>query len=352
MQATVLETKIEARPHTAPLTLAGAICSVAGIGYYLPENILTNEHFVATVDTSNEWIVERTGIHGRHAAAPEEATSDLSYLAASAALADAKMSASDLDLILLATSTGDSPVPATACYLQARFGCKGVPSMDVAAGCSGFGYALQLAAGAVKSGLHRRVLVVGADCLTRITNYADRQSCILFGDGAGAAVVARHDAPGSQMDVLYSDIGADGSAADLIRIVAGGSRHPASAKSVAASQHTMELKGREIYKVAVRQMTECVRKAADTLGISPADFDLVIPHQANARIIESVGHQLDVKPDRLVIDIAETGNTAAASIPIALCRARSRGLTRSGQLIIVIGFGAGTTWACQVFRMR
>jgi 3-oxoacyl-[acyl-carrier-protein] synthase-3 len=196
--------------------------------------------------------------------------------------------------------------------------------------------------------MHERILVVGADCLTRITNYADRQSCILFGDGAGAAVVA----PGGSMEVIYSNIGADGTATDLIRVQAGGSRLPASMATVDAAQHTLELRGREVFKAAVRQMSDCIRRAAATLGITPADFDLIIPHQANARIIEAVGTQLNADPSKLLIDVGEIGNTAAGSIPLALARAQKAGRVQPGQLIATVGFGAGVAWACQVIHVR
>lgn len=335
---------IQSRLHALP----GALCSIAGLGHYLPERILTNDELALTVDTSDAWIMERTGIRGRHCAAPDEATSDMAYHAAVDALADAGVTPDSLDLILLATSTPDTPVPSTASYLQARLGCLGTPSMDVAAGCAGFGYALQMGAAAVKSGMHRRVLVVGADTLTRITNYTDRQSCILFGDGAGAAVIGQR----GRFDVIYSDIGADGSCAHLIRVPAGGSRMPASIESVSTSGHTLELHGREVFKAAVLRMAECIRKAAAAVGVAPADFDLVIPHQANARIIEAVGRQLDVAAERLVIDMIETGNTAAASIPVALGRARERSSLQPGQLVAMVGFGAGTAWACQVLLVR
>lgn len=328
--------------------LPSSLCAIAGLGHFLPQQILTNAHLAETVDTSHEWIVERTGIHGRHRAAQDEATSDLSYKAARQALDDAELSPSDLDLILLATSTPDQPVPSTACYLQARLGCTGVPACDIAAGCSGFGYALQMAAASVKSGLHKRVLVVGADCLTRITNYADRQTCILFGDGAGAVVVSKS----GFMEVLHSEIGADGSAAGLIQIRAGGSREPACAASVAGLRHTLELQGREVFKVAVRQMVDSIRRAATAIGIGVQDFDLVIPHQANARIIESVVKHLGAAPERVIIDLADTGNMASASIPVALGRAREAGRLKPGQLVVVVGFGAGTTWACQVFKVN
>ncbi|GJQ28480.1 MAG: 3-oxoacyl-[acyl-carrier-protein] synthase 3 [Phycisphaerae bacterium] len=328
--------------------LPAALCAIAGLGHYLPDRIITNDELAQTVDTSDQWIMERTGISGRRCAAPEEATSDMAHRAALEAMADAGVTAEDLDLILLATSTPDTPVPSTACYLQARLGCGGVPAMDIAAGCSGFGFALQMAAASVKSGLHRTVLVVGADTLTRITNYADRQSCILFGDGAGAAVVA----PTGRFDVIYSSIGSDGSGTGMIRVRAGGSRTPASLDSVATAGHTLELHGREVFKAAVLRMSDCIRKAASAIGVRPGDFDLVIPHQANARIIEAVGRQLDVPPERLLSDIRETGNTAAASIPIALGRADRASPLAPGKLVCIVGFGAGLAWACQVLLVR
>jgi 3-oxoacyl-[acyl-carrier-protein] synthase-3 len=335
----------------APVTsrfasLPASLCSILGLGHYLPSRVLTNDELALTVDTSDQWIVERTGIRGRHCAAPNEATSDMARLAALRALEDAQLAPSDLDLILFATSTPDTPVPSTACHLQAALGCSGVPAMDINAGCAGFGYAMQLAASSIRGGLHQRVLVIGADTLTRITNYADRQSCILFGDGAGAAVVGAR----GRYDVIYSEIGADGTGADLIRVPAGGSRTPASLESVTTAGHTLELHGREVFKAAVLRMAECLRRAAKGVGVQPSDFDVVIPHQANARIIEAVGRQLDIGPERLVVDIGETGNTASASIPIALERAR--GGLRPGQLVAVVGFGAGLAWACQVLLVR
>lgn len=338
-------------PLTAPTSAFATrvpLCAIAGLGQYLPETILTNETLSQTVETTDKWIVERTGIRERRRADVGEATSDLALRAAVQALDDAGIAAADLDLVVLATSTADSPVPATGCRLQAKLGCRYVPAVDVSAGCAGFGYALHMVAGLVKSGMHKRVLVVGADCLTRITNYADRQSCILFGDGAGAAVIA----PGGHIEVIYSDIGADGSAADLIRVQAGGSRMPASMATVDAAQHTLELRGREVFKVAVRQMCDCLRKAARELGISTADFDLIIPHQANARIIEAVGSLLNADPAKLLIDVGEIGNTAAASIPLALARAKAAGLLQPGQLVAAVGFGAGISWACQVMTIH
>ena len=325
-----------------------ALCSIAGLGEYLPESVLTNDQLASQLDTTDAWIVERTGIRERHCADAAEATSDLALRAATEALADAGVGASELDLILLATSTADSPVPATACHLQAKLGSLGVPAMDVSAGCSGFGYALHVASGLVRAGMHRRVLVVGADCLTRITNYADRQTCILFGDGAGAAVIS----PDGFLDVIYSDIGADGTSADMIRVQAGGSRKPACNATVDASLHTLELRGREVFKAAVRQMSDCLIRAAEVIGVRTTDFDLIIPHQANARIIDAVGVQIGADPARLINDVSGIGNTAAGSIPLALTRARKAGLVKDGQLVALVGFGAGTAWACQVIAVR
>lgn len=322
--------------------------SISGLGTFLPANRLTNDYFANRLDTSDQWIVERTGIHERRQADAGDATSDLACRAARAALQDAGLTPSGLDLIILATSTADSPVPATACHLQAKLDAKDAAAMDLSAGCSGFGYAMHVGVGLIRAGMHRRVLVVGADCLTRVTNYADRQSCILFGDGAGAAVL---EAQG-HMDVIYSDIGADGSAADLIRILAGGSRRPATVETVGTALHALELRGREVFKAAVRQMSVSIAKAASALGIRPTDFDLIIPHQANARIIEAVGSQLEADPQRLLIDVAGTGNTAAASIPLALASAREAGRLRVGDRVAMVGFGAGTAWACQVLQIK
>lgn len=328
--------------------LPRALCSIAGLGQYLPERVITNEEISKRVDTTDEWIVERTGIRGRRCAAPDEATSDMAYKAAVEAMKDAGVGPRDLDLILLATSTPDTPVPSTACHLQVKLGCGSVPAVDVGAGCAGFGFALQMAAGAVKSGLHKRVLVVGADLLTRITNWSDRQSCILFGDGAGAAVVASR----GRYDVLFSEVGSDGTGAGMIMMRGGGSRLPATQESVASGAHWLELMGREVFKAAVLRMSDSLRRAATAVGVKTSDFDLVIPHQANARIIDAVGRQLGVPPERLVSNMSDTGNTAAASIPIALHRAERSVELKPGQLVAIVGFGAGLAWACQVLQVR
>jgi 3-oxoacyl-[acyl-carrier-protein] synthase-3 len=320
--------------------------SIEGLGHYLPDGTVTNRDLESLVDTSDQWITDRTGIRSRHRAGSSQATSDLAIEAARAALADAGIGAEDLDLILLATATADAPVPASASLVQHALGARHVGAMDLNAGCSGFLYALHTADAFVRSGAAKRVLVIGSETLTRVTDYSDRRTCILFGDGAGACVVGTE----GRLDVLYSSVGCDGSQADLIRIPAGGSRHPASAETVEGHQHYLQLDGSRVFKQAVRRMVESAREGLDAIGATESDISWVIPHQANARIVGAVGEQLEIAVPRLVNDIAETGNTSAASVPIALWRARSTGAFKEGELILLLAFGAGLTWGCQILR--
>lgn len=338
--------------------------AIAGLSYYLPEDVITNADLAAMVDTSDQWIIERTGIRARHRAASGQATSDLALHAAQRALARAGISPQHLDMIIVATATPDSPVPAVSCLLQEMLGANATPAMDLGAGCSGFLFALHTAACFVRAGAARRVLVVGAETLTRVTDYSDRRSCILFGDGAGAAVVAALDAsepgveanrgtpPGDRLELLYSSLGTDGQLANLIEIPGGGSRLPASEATVRDHLHFLRLDGTAVFKQAVRRMSEAARDALRRLDLTPDDIDWLLPHQANARIITAVGEHTGIAPDRAMLDMAETGNTSAASIPITLGRARERGRLREGQRIMMLAFGAGLTWACQVWRVR
>ena len=332
--------------------------SITGFSYYLPKDVITNADLTKILDTSHEWIVERTGIHLRHRAAAQEATSDLGLVAARGALERAGITPAELDLILVATATPDSPVPATSCLLQARLEAWQAPAMDLNAGCSGFLYALHTAACFVRAGAAQRVLVVGAETLTRVTDYSDRRSCILFGDGAGAAVVAATaaapaaDVAPTRLELLFASLGTDGSAADLISIPAGGSRHPASEKTVQSREHFLRLDGTAVFRQAVRRMSEAAREALDALGLAPGDVDWLLPHQANARIVLAVAEQTGIDPSRAMLDMAETGNTSAASIPITLGRAQESGLLKPGQRILMLAFGAGLTWGCQVWRVQ
>lgn len=322
--------------------------SIAGLGHYLPPTMITNRDLEQMLDTSDQWITSRTGIRSRRRAGEAQATSDLAIEASHAALADAGISAEEIDLVLLATATPDAPVPATASLVQHALGAHNAGAMDINAGCSGFLYGLHTASSFVRSGFARRVLLIGSETLTRVTDYADRRTCVLFGDGAGACVVAAD----GQMELIHSSIGCDGSQRDLIRIPAGGSRTPTSAATVADRQHYLQLDGKRVFRHAVRRMVEAARNALKEVGLEASDVSWVIPHQANARILTAVGEEVGIAVPRVVNDIAETGNTSAASVPIALNRARCAGAFESGQLIMLLAFGAGLTWACQILRYQ
>lgn len=334
--------------------------NVTGYSYYLPDEVITNDDLARTVDTSDKWILERTGIRSRHRAAKEQATSDLAIAAAIPALERANLTPADLDTIIVATATPDSPVPAVACVVQCGLKATNAAAMDVGAGCSGFLYALHTAACFVRAGAAHRVLVVGAETLTRVTDYGDRRSCILFGDGAGAAVVTSPEAGAAStlprssdgLELLYSSLGTDGELANLIEIPAGGSRHPASEATVRDRGHYIRLDGQAVFRQAVRRMAEAASEALEATGFKPQDVDWILPHQANARIITAVAEQVGVPLERAMLDMAETGNTSAASIPITLGRARESGQLAAGQLILMLAFGAGLTWACQIWRVR
>ncbi len=334
--------------------------NVVGYSYYLPDEVITNADLARTVDTSDEWILARTGIRSRHRAAKEQATSDLAIAAARPALERANITPAQLDTILIATATPDSPVPAVSCVVQAGLGATGAAAMDVGAGCSGFLFALHTAACFVRAGAAHRVLVIGAETLTRVTDYGDRRSCILFGDGAGAAVVTSPEAgaectiPRSSdgLELIYSALGTDGLMADLIKIPAGGSRNPASEATIRDRQHYLRLDGQAVFRQAVRRMAEAAGEALEATGLTPSDIDWILPHQANARIVVAVAEQTGIPPERAMLDMAETGNTSAASIPITLGRARESGQLAAGQLILMLAFGAGLTWACQIWRVR
>ncbi|MEZ6233307.1 MAG: beta-ketoacyl-ACP synthase III [Phycisphaerales bacterium] len=333
--------------------------SVSGFGYYLPEGVITNADLARMVDTSDQWIIERTGIRSRHRAASDQATSDLAVHASRRAMEKASVRPMDLDMILVATATPDTPVPATSCLVQRELGAWRSAAMDVGAGCTGFLYAMHTASCFVRAGAARRVLVVGAETLTRVTDYADRRSCILFGDGAGAAVVTSPEIavhtprkPDLRLDLLYTALGADGREAALIDIPSGGSRRPASEQTVRDREHFLRLDGTAVFRQAVRRMAEAAREGLEATGLRPEDIDWILPHQANARIIASVADQVGIDPSRAMLDLAETGNTSAASIPITLGRARDSGSLKDGQRILMLAFGAGLTWAGQIWQVR
>jgi 3-oxoacyl-[acyl-carrier-protein] synthase-3 len=320
--------------------------AVAGLGSVLPDRVVPNAEFERLVDTSDEWIRDRTGIGERHFAAEGEATSDLAVRAGRDALETAGVAPEQLDLIVCATLTPDTPIPAASVWVQRKLGIA-APAFDLNAACAGFSYALSTATAFVESGQAETVLVIGAEILSRVMDFTDRTTCVLFGDGAGAVVLRRSETPG----VLGSVLGADGTAAELLIIPAGGSAEPASHGSVDARDHTIRMpRGRDVFKRAVVEMANACRQLLDKSGYTADDVDVLIPHQANARIMVAVAERLGIGLDRAVVDVETVGNTSAASIPIALDRAWRAGRIRVGDLVLLTSFGAGLAWGANLIR--
>jgi len=322
---------------------------VTGLGMAVPAGVMTNDDFAKFLDTNDEWITQRTGIRQRHIVGEGESTATLSSAAAKRALADAGLDASKLDLILVATVSPEMVFPATACFVQAELGVSGIPAFDISAACSGFVYAMTVGAKFIECGMYKRVLVIGAETLSRFSDYTDRGSCILFGDGAGAAVLEATD--DLSLGLQYSCLFADGAGWDFIHVPAGGSRQVASAATVEGRQHYIKMKGREVYKFAVEKMQWLLEDCMRACGLGVEDVDLVVPHQVNSRIIESATAKLAFPPEKVYVNIDRYGNTSAASIPLALCEAKSAGRVRAGSAVVMVAFGAGLTWAGAVVRM-
>jgi 3-oxoacyl-[acyl-carrier-protein] synthase-3 len=320
--------------------------TIAGLGSVLPDRVVPNEFFESLVQTSDEWIRERTGIRERRFAAEGEVTSDLAAEASRRALETSGMSAEQLDLIVCATLTPDTPIPATAVWVQRKLGVT-TPAFDVNAACAGFSYAFSTGAAFIESGQAESVLVIGAEVLSRVMNFTDRTTCVLFGDGAGAVVLRPSASPG----VIGSVLGSDGSAAEILIIPAGGTAKPASHETVDAREHTIWMpNGREVFKRAVVEMANACRQLLEKSGFVPDDVAVLIPHQANARIMVAVVERLGIGPDRAVVDVETVGNTSAASIPIALDRAWRAGRVREGDLVLLTSFGAGLSWGANLIR--
>ena len=323
---------------------SGRPVSITGLGCYAPERVLTNDELAKTVETSDEWIQTRTGIRERRIAAPDEATSDLCLPAAEAALADAAVKGSEIDLVIVATITADMPFPSTAAILASRLGAANAAAYDLSAGCTGFVYAITQGYSAIAAGLARRVLVVGADTLSRIVDWSDRATCVLFGDGAGAVVLERVEAGGFHV----FELGADGAGGMELFMPAGGSRRPANAETVAAREHYVKMNGREVYKFATRVLPSSARAVLEASERSIADIDLYVPHQANLRIIEHAAKKLGIEKERVFVNVDRYGNTSSASIPLALCEARAEGRLKDGTLVLMTGMGSGLTWGSSV----
>ncbi|MEK5237025.1 beta-ketoacyl-ACP synthase III [Paenibacillus sp. FSL L8-0470] len=320
---------------------------IIGTGKYVPEKILTNSDLEKIVETNDEWIVSRTGIRERHIAAPHEATSDLAYEAALKALESAGMKAEDLDLIIIATVTPDSSFPSTACILQDKLGAKGAAAFDLSAACSGFVYSLATATGFIQNGMYNNALIIGADTLSRITDYTDRNTCVLFGDGAGAVILG--EVPEGRGFQSF-DLGAEGSGGSLLKMEAGGSRMPASQQTIDDKKHFIYMNGREVFKFAVRVMGTATERVLTKAGLTKEDIDLFVPHQANIRIIQSAMQRLDLPEDKCVINVDRYANTSAASIPLALVEAAEEGRMKEGDTVLMVGFGGGLTWGASVLK--
>jgi 3-oxoacyl-[acyl-carrier-protein] synthase-3 len=320
---------------------------IAGTGSYLPEKRLTNEELSRMVDTNDEWITQRTGIKERRIAAADESTASLATLAGRRAIEDAGLTASDIDLVLCATITPEMGFPSTACFVAASLGMTSTPAFDLAAACSGFIYAVETATAFVKSGRYKNVLVIGSETLSRITDYQDRGSCILFGDGAGAAVVQRSTE--TKKGILYTSIHADGHGWELLHLKPG-SRHVMDEAMLSDRSQFIKLKGREVYKFAVHRFEELIEDAMRTCELSADDVTLVIPHQSNLRIIESAMTKLKLPADKVFVNIDKYGNTSAASVPIALDEARRTGKVVAGSVVLFVAFGAGLTWSNAVIK--
>lgn len=318
---------------------------VIGTGKYVPERILTNQDMEKMMDTNDEWIVSRTGIRERHIAAPEQATSDLAFEAAKAAAASAGIKHEDIELIIVATVTPDSAFPSTACILQDKLGAKGAAAFDLSAACSGFVYGLATATSLIQTGMYNNALVIGADCLSRITDYTDRNTSVLFGDGAGAVILG--EVPEGRGFKSF-DLGAEGAGGPLLNLQAGGSRLPASEETVANKQHYIYMNGREVFKFAVRVMGTATIDVLEKAGIGKEDVDLFIPHQANIRIIQSAMQRLELPEEKVVINVDKYANTSAASIPLALVEAAEEGRMKPGDKVLMVGFGGGLTWGASV----
>lgn len=319
---------------------------IIGVGKYLPKRVLTNVDLEKMVDTSDEWITTRTGIKERRIAAKEEAASDLALKAAQAALKDAGLTGQQLELIIVATVTPDMSFPTVSCLLQKALGAKQAACFDISAACAGFIYALVTARQFIAGGVYKNALVIGAEVLSRVTDWEDRNTCVLFGDGAGAAVLA----PVRSGGIISTCLGSDGTQGELLMIPAGGSRHPASHETVDGRMHYIKMRGNELFKLAVNIMADAAHEAVEKAGLRCSDIDLLIPHQANIRILLAVAKKLGLSEDKIYLNIAKYGNMSSASTATALCDAVREGRVKKGDLVLLDAFGGGLVWGACVIK--
>lgn len=321
---------------------------ITGMGSAVPENVMTNADFEKIIDTSDEWITQRTGIKERRIAGKDESTSKFAAEAAQKALKDAGIAATDLDLIIVSTVSSDMPFPATACFVQDAIGATDVPCFDVSAACSGFIYGLTIGSQFVETGKYKKVLVIGADCLSKMCDFTDRGSCILFGDAAGAVVLEPTTQDGK--GVVHTILQANGSGWDFIHVPGGGSKTPATAETVEQGQHFVKMKGRDVYKFAVEKMQWLLGNCMENANLTVDDIDLVVPHQVNMRIIKSATDKYNFPIEKVYVNLDKFGNSSAASIPLALDEAYHKGLVGPDKNIVMVAFGAGLTWAGAVVK--
>jgi 3-oxoacyl-[acyl-carrier-protein] synthase-3 len=320
---------------------------IISTGSYVPENVITNNDLAQIVDTSDEWISERTGIKERRIVNGNQLTSDLAFEAAHMALKRAELKPRDIDLIMVATMSGDMVFPSTACFLQHKLGAKKAAAFDLNAACSGFMYGLHVANSLIKSGAHKRILLVGAEVLSKFIDWSDRTTCVIFGDGAGAVILeGTKEKHGIHSTHIYSD----GSLSDLISLPGGGSKYPCSKETILKRLHFMKMKGNETFKVAVRTLEQLATDTLEENNLDPSQLSLMIPHQANLRIIQATAKRLGLPPEKVFINIEKYGNTSAASIPIALDEAIQSGKCREGEYVLLEAFGGGLTWASALIR--
>ena len=330
------------------ITKTGPRLAIVGTGSYLPERVLTNADLEKMVDTTDEWIRTRTGMRERHIAAEDEATSDMAAAAGRKALESAEVSAEEVDLIMVATCTPDTVFPNTACLVQEQLGARNAFCFDVSAACSGTLYGIECARGMIASGLYRNALIIGAEKMSCVTDWQDRSTCVLFGDGAGAVLV--QPAADGRRGVLATSMGSDGGLGDLLKIPAGGSRMPTSAQTVADRLHYLKMGGNQVFKHAVRCMSEAGQTVLERAGMTVKDVDWVIPHQANMRIIKAISDRVGVPMDQFCTNLERVGNISAASVPLAMDEVVREGRIAQGDIILFIVFGAGFTWGAMLLE--
>lgn len=327
--------------------MSGISAGIIGVGMYAPEKVLTNAELAGMLNVTEEWIETMSGIRERHIAAPSQAASDLGAVAAQRALAQAGVSSDEVDLIIVSTSTPDMQFPSTACIIQERLGIKNVPAFDLTAVCSGFVYALTVGAQFIANEFYRTVLVIGTEAVSRVINWSDKDTCMLIGDGAGAVVLRQVP---SGYGVLSAKLGADGSGASFMMVPAGGSRKPPTAEVIEKKMNKIQMNGQEVFKFAMKKLPEVTEQALELANLHTEDLKLIIPHQANRRIIEAAARRMELPMEKFMVNVERYGNTSSATIPIALHEALETGRIKSGDLIALTGFGGGLAWGSLIMR--